>query len=117
MDKVDLVVVKADRAASVEGKEVSEVVSSGKVDLVEDRAALAGGRAGLVAVSLGKAALVVVSLVKAADLAVVNLGKVVASVVVDWVGLVVASVAVLVVVDLAGAGSTIHLALTLPARS
>lgn len=107
MDKADLVVVKVDRAASVEGREVSEVVSSGKVDLVEVRAALAGVRAGLVAVNSDKAV----------DLAAVSSGKVVVLVAVELVVLAVASVAVQAAVDLAEAVSTIHLALILLVRS
>lgn len=114
MDKADLVVVKVDRAASVEGREVSEVVSSGKVDLVEVRAALAGGRAALAGVRAG---LVAVNSDKAVDLAAVSSGKVVVLVAVELVVLAVASVAVQAAVDLAEAVSTIHLALILLVRS
>lgn len=117
VDKADLVVVKVDRAASVEGREVSEAVSSGKVDLVEVRAALAGVRAALVAVSLAKVASVAVNSDKAVDLAAVSSGKVVVLVAVELVVLAVASVAVQAAVDLAEAVSTIHLALILLVRS
>lgn len=110
VDKADLVVVKVDRAASAGGREVSEAVSSGKVDLVEVRAAL-------VAVSLAKVASVAVNSDKAVDLAAVSSGKVVVLVAVELVVLAVASVAVQAAVDLAEAVSTIHLALILLVRS